>query len=483
MWYRAAVLLIALLFLTGFVSAQDATEETTWYWAIRQEAGETTPYIADQILAYNLSGEVNLLLEDVWISYLYRLDSHSALAFLLVDNELVPYKFDNVSAQALTSSIDHEILYRMTGWGLRIKAAAHPYFFIMSRSVAQEFLILDVSRNTLQLVPAPSDTRYCRNYFHDCASISEDGQGVRYLVSAQWDSGETWFELKEYIISTDEERTIYSYSNTKSRPDHVRVSCEPDDYGDRWLCQEQIASPEEDSFRYWIVYDDGTSQVIELEMARRWRIFFADNNLVYFDEFCDADCAIEISVPENPNPMQYLLTERFNQMYYLVPVDEARLLLFMSVGKYLLSGDSLEYLGETLCCPPADLLSENRRWILVYSSDTRKYRVWDLANGVLALEISIETSPLVYYGESGFVFSDYSDEATRQSLLYHDNMLVELPVGGVYFQVMPNNTLLYEQVAEDEELTHGIYRYDPMDNSFTLLVPNAHRLRAISQTD
>ena len=78
--------------------------------------------------------------------------------------------------------------------------------------------------------------------------------------------------------------------------------------------------------------------------------------------------------------------------------------------------------------------------------------------------------------ERGFVASTYGSDVHATAYFYDDGTSLQLPNrdAGTYFEILPDKSFLYVLNSDNDAIgAAGIYRYDPTQGSYTLLVEGA----------
>lgn len=485
MRYRMLVVLASVVMLLPRVMA--AQDEETWYFAWKPETGE--------VVAYTAAGVVNTILEDVRAYRLLRLDERTELLVAGVDGLFVLYKLMPDGVQRFTTEFNER---RMVEEEIRIGAFIIPAirlpYLLMTFNNAQyvpELLLIDVDEGVvarldtelLDTVSYMCDVALYEHSLDECVRFSEDLQSVRYIAIPENDEDSAIWTLRERSLSTGEERVIYTYSDPAPDTAFDRTYCEPDRYGEQWICKTGIDYERGQFTEFWILHSSGDRESIKVVNNLpdwQWHIFFADDNLITVENLCESDCQIEVQSPDDtslifPLPSDYSL--RTLPINDVTLIDDERMLIFTGNERFILSREGiLTNLGSAFCCHSPEPISDDGQWLYTYGDDT--FRVWNVFNEEMLLEIDAELGNVgIHHRDNGFFIRGYPNRQAESYhhllYLYSDQTTVELPemVDGIYFEILPDNELLFEQMETYQNQLEGIYRYSLEGDEFTLLVP------------
>lgn len=447
--FRNVFIIIALVVtLTGTgVSAQEDVEE--WRFA----------FMRGSIAAYNLKGEMNVVLEVDEIISGARLGPQAALVEVVVDDTTAIYKLTPDSAEPLVFDFDLEALeHPLETLTLVSPDGTHAVLF-SSYSLAPAALV-NLETNTGELL---TDLIL---HPQNCCRFSADGAFLRY-PSGKISEDEVW-TLWERDLATGEERAIHEYTRA--------VPLTPDRYGEYWLYSAGL-NADTQTWSYTLVQADGTTETIDefpatQEYAIYWTIM--SDVMVAYNAACGEDCTVEVHPLPEGEPVTYSMPSTEE---HLVPLyrSDAGLLTWHQMAElwFLPAGDSE---AELIGFSPMGLRYEiGNRWVVVADApDSTKFKVWDNLNQTFVMEDESAGDRMfssLYENEAGFLLVDLS-AAGAPTYLYREGAgeVIKLP-DGRYFELLADGSVLgWGEVETEGELASGIYRYDPDTGESTLLV-------------
>jgi hypothetical protein len=294
------------------------------------------------------------------------------------------------------------------------------------------------------------------------------------------DDQNVWM-LLERDLASGEERSLATL------PDADRaLTISADTEGDRWLYMTR----RDDAIVNPLVSADGTVDDMRggtEEQPIYWS-FFGDT-LIGTSPFCESDCTliaqtgdaettftlpsegIGITVLAQPMPDSLLVMHDGEDLWLLREGDEP-----LSVGTY----DPV-HIFTTL----KYLVSPDERYLLTVRPDADDaFLIWNLQTAAPILTLKDNVGGQVYYFERGLLVTTYGSDSGSTLYRYADSAILELPNGekGSYFEVLPDGSLLYWLGRADESIgERGIYRYDPVDETYTPLIEDVSLLYALPQ--
>jgi hypothetical protein len=283
--------------------------------------------------------------------------------------------------------------------------------------------------------------------------------------------------LVERKLATGEERTIYPLQ------DDFFPAISADQYGEHWLYLQP--DPANETRHYLLISNDGSTELMgEPNSDNPLALRLFDDSILSFQFGCESACVAELRPLSGDDPITFALPAIEGAIHPLYQPDDAHLLIFdTDAGAFwLLDTDAPAtrigyWYPQNVSTPLERVLSPDGRWLFVTDETANRYGVWDLANGEFVLSNEIEAGGIpfywVIYSDGGFLVN----ESYQRQFLYNyaDETVTQLPNGdqGYYFHVLPDGTLLYTQLEENEDRARGIHRYDRETDAYTLLVEDA----------
>lgn len=459
--------IIALLWvLPTPVGAQE--NDTAWYFAV----GE------GQLVAYTVSGEVNVLLEAGVNNSIYgwRLGPQSALVALAEAEGLYYYyHLTPDTARLLTFDSEMDGLPQASVSAGKLAAYREPYAVLILSDRVPSGLLVDMEAGLV--TPLEYQMYYPMTMYS--ARFSADGQSLRYMGSTP-DENQTWM-LQEHDLTSGKESTIHTLAPQAGKP-YITT----DTYGEQWI----VSVRGDAGYSDILLGSDGSSEVLPRDQIMEGSTFtqlFKDDIIAFVP--CDSQCWMLLN-PGTPNESSVFVVPRItariepvariDDLTLLVKIKSDYLLLEDESGKGFKPAVMLGYsaLGQVIPTLGKELWSG--RWLVTVDQPTNPtmYRVWDSISKDFVLEGGPGEADVFWiaaltYGSGGVLVSERT-LAEGRAQLYRtvDGAVIELPplVSGDYVDVLPDGTVLYYQFYDDKTLVSGIHRYDPDTETYTLLV-------------
>lgn len=466
---RLRLSILLLLSMIFSVTVARAQENEAWYWAIGMEEGT--------LYAYTPSGQINTLLESGvepgnfggW-----RLKPDSVLALLRVEDKPGLYHLTSDTAHAVTlpeelseengGSIDDTRMAALNGdFGVLVSTSptSAPALLINLKTdeaswLTGEVSVLGVNRNNIV--------------------FSADGLYLRYLSHEEGRS--TTWSILERKLETGDERVIHTLEADPFAP-----VVWTDSTGENWLYL-QTPTAGADTRAYTLVTPSGIDREVAretLETGKVWGLL--NDKLITFSLLCEEDCPVDVTNIDASDPQHYVVPEHAEGGGFspLALQDNNDLILLRDSVFWRLSSDgSAEKLGSFDPRGIVSPVSKDNRWLLMYGNvddgeTPSKYQVWDVQAGKFIFTGSWDENDHIIsmgFGPGGFILNE---DALRYWLYrYSDGAAIELPSETArYFAVLADGTLLDYHFNDPDPEKRGIYHYDPVTGSETLLVPNA----------
>ncbi len=139
------------------------------------------------------------------------------------------------------------------------------------------------------------------------------------------------------------------------------------------------------------------------------------------------------------------------------------------------SDGTFKELGGNICCHDVGTWSPDGKWLVLWSDDFAKTRVWNLEENKLEFEYeNSEMVSLVEYFEGGFVLTEGC--SSTQVYLYSIRKPMKFMGDSCtfIFRILSDDTFLIDDRLNNRDRGEGIYHYDPAIDTYTLLVADAH---------
>jgi len=443
------MLLALLILLFSFLPAAQPAE--TWYFG----------FVDADLIAFTATGEQRTVAPDFGeIQVGWRFDDQTAL-FMSEDSAETAHLYratpDGATEIEVPGSPDLS--------NLRLQPAHSGDYVMLSVFTPGYFPAMGVLVN----VPAASAevltgrvTQFARF----------DGDLLRY--ASVNDAGDT-LTLLERSLTSGEERAIYTHAaDPRSAP-----SLAPNGDGSRWIHVERT----DGQINITLVNLDGTTETLDSgtrEQPTLWQFF--EDALISYPPFCEADCTLTIHDGQEQTQLA-LPPESFITSVLARPSPETLLVAILGGDDLLLlESAAARSLGAfdpvSMLVSANAILSPDGRYLfsVVEQGDAAQFFVTDLARLTPVYAVEDAVGVQVHWFERGFIASTYGRDVTATAYLYDSQMSLELPNRneGTYFEILPDHMLLY-MLNRDEEAVGaaGIYRYDPAQRSYTLLVEAA----------
>ncbi len=478
------VVLIAGFGIASGTQAQEP-DETIWRFAFNETS----------VIAYTLDGTVNVLQTGEYdnTAFCYQLGSETALLRVYGEPGLQHLTPDTIEPLILAPGVEEIELAPslINEFGLSR---------ILMISPTRDYVILGLpafgSPNEIGLLVNLSNRLVERLtgtflFGEDQVRFSEDGHYLRY--SSRTDAGE---ELRERELITGTEHVVYS---ARSYSDPLRPA---DPYGQRWL--EQNVNKPAQITSYRLIGIDG--RVEEIAVFHHHNPDYPDEDglviraldeaLITYKGFCGADCKFEVQPLNTSDPVTFIGPEitGYTGAFPLRWIDETHLLVQLfgndsssEPDVWLLGSDgSAKAIGFSPNRAEIFMVSRgwlSTRWYVVsdavvasYQRTEVSYRVWDSVSFKYVLAGNFDTSGYFMLDSRGIVVID-DGMRSHTGLFYRASdgrvfRFPERPAGQYYGQeILPADTFLYQQHADEQApMEPGLYRYDPVAETYSLLV-------------
>jgi hypothetical protein len=460
-------LCIIMIFLCAWLSgaAASAQEGQRWYYGWKPESG--------QLFAYTPEGEVRVLLESGIADEhsAIRIDEQHAVGVFTLngdDNRSVLYLTPD-EAQPLVPSFDTNT-FEADSPEYTLRAFTDDYALLMNspRIPGDYGFIANFNAETIEAL-----SEFTISSFLQQARFSEDGQYLRYIGYTS-ESQEAW-SLRERTLATGDERVLFS--------DEKFPTVVSDTFGEHWL----IGLRTEAGWQYNRLDTNGQSEVItEVNEENRLDVRAFGDYLYLRDMNCTENCTITVTPAAGGDDQTFVALPSDNFLNPLALVNGDRLLVLNLEDDtyYTLSENQPPlpiglYTPQNIPQPISDTLSPDGRFLLTVfeNDDDMSFGVWDFSRDAFVVEQTPEqfAFPFVFYGENGFLVS----QGLTEFSIYDANTdsIAKIPSqAGVCFALLPDNDALCTVSQRDQSLEPGIYRYNPDDESFALLVENGMHL-------
>jgi hypothetical protein len=454
---KKLLLCIILLFSMTVLPAGAQEPVETWYFGWDNETGN--------LVAYNLvGGNAPLLTIDPDIQPNgWRLAPDRGLALLSVNGVMGLYQLSPQGATALTAEPAAEALL---GLPLIIKDYQAPYVVLVAQESAYGAgILVDLENNTAQALSgevfSPMDTW----------RFNADGTLLRYL-SRETRESDIWSLWERTLASGDE---LKLYELTSGFP-----IIQGDAGGDSWLYR--VLEPETRVLTYTLIFADGTAQELAsevipeaIEVIPVYQYF--EDNLIVYSAPCAADCSIEERPIAGGTPQTFPIAKiTVPQLLPIRQVSPTRLLVFIENTYWLLeAGQPATSLGQfsaVQMAPMNNSISSYAPLLLTIEND--QLTLWNLETATAVWQGAANTFNQVFYGPGGAVVMQFGSDPVATFYRASDSQVVELPPSefGQYFEPLADGTVLYFQGREGDGRPAGIYRFNPADGAYILIVQN-----------
>ncbi|MBA3872949.1 MAG: hypothetical protein H0X30_27775 [Anaerolineae bacterium] len=343
-----------------------------WYWAYIEKN--------QQVISYNVSGNVHVLLEGVGPSNLYRIDDDTAVVMIWRTHQFSAYVLTSDNAYLVSELYSGEFPDDPLAHpaGVQALALMYPYMLIWNFDYSSHFIF---NRETHTVEKLNLDR-------WETVRVSADGRYLRYFIDDEKGNNlKLHWRLVEYDVVKAVARTIFERKEDKpAEADSIYEGCKPDTHGEKWFCEQSIgiypANGGMPLSKRQIIHIDGhtedieNNQYLKVSASGDWFILTSDN---YYNH-CDKTCTFKITNYSTGHTQTYSVSQMappqevdFN-LFYSEVLDDGHLLLVGSFqtgsANYLLQDKTkLIYLGVTPCCDFVHM-SNDGRWRIIY--DVRK---------------------------------------------------------------------------------------------------------------
>lgn len=449
--------------------------DTKWYWAFIEHY--------HQIIAYNITGEFNVLINDGQPSSLYRIDERTAVITIERNDAFSTYILTSENAyfistfHVVTNSDDYG---QVAPPNVKALALTFPYILLWDHGYTAPFLFNRETHAVETLNLGAWET----------VRLSDDGRYLRYWIRDNVDAERrVHWRLIEYDVLNTTTRIIFE----RDRQADIEVSsigehCEPDTYGEKWFCIQSTLfhNALRPLTQNEIIHLDGEIESIDadqhLKIGLNGDWFFVSS--AFYGNYCDATCSFEVTDYAVGEIQRYALSSvhipdgvTFALNYSKI-LDAQHLLLFDvnddagGTTLYLLEnkGTTLHYLGLIPCCH-LQSGSADGQWAILYDlqdKDEPSTVLVDLRSGRIVLreggliDMIGFTSDGAYVGGTTF----YSTET---------DLVFKLDEGlypGLIIEVLGSGRAIGAWAYGSESAPNGIYATDASQGR-RLLIPDA----------
>jgi hypothetical protein len=461
--------LARLLFLLALLasplfhpSPTQAQTAETWYWAWENETG--------QLLAYTYTGANTplLLIEPDIRPKAWRLGPDRALAVLSVNGAVGLYELGAGASQAFSPRGGAEGLLPAVN-DLAALSPDGAYAVLVAQDGAfQAGLLVDLAAKTVEALSGEAFSTGADNW-----RFSADSSRLRYFSRAERESTE--WALWDRDLAGGDELRVTSFSSDFPA---MRASAD----GEAWIYTELQTEPR--LLRHVLVrVSDGSVTTLAQQAVSDPITTYTDYLLLGSTELrfsapCSANCRFEqLDLSGNLIAFYDLPQISSPQVRPLAEVDIAHILALIDNTYWLLDNTQVSqalgtFDGTRAAGDPADWVSPDRQHTLgLLPGDS--LGLWNLGNGE-----QLWTGPAgqgigVVYSELGAVITQ---DRQVKSLAYRwaDGASFDLPhlAGDYYGEWLNDGTVVYVQTREAAGRPAGIYRYNPADGAFILMLQN-----------
>jgi hypothetical protein len=396
-----------------------------------------------------------------------RLSDELALATIEVDGKEGLYKLTPTKSQLLQPRSEQAV----DAGAFLVVDYRDPYVLLISVQLqpAQPVLLVNLDAGTYEPLGAPT-LGTSRNY---CCRISEDGSKVRYIGAYLPDNSDSW-ALRERTVATGDERIVARLG--------ASLAIQPDQYGDRWLYQTRDQATKAIAYS-WITIDGATQPVSSEppDSAHSQRLF--QNNLFIVPFNCQADCRVELQPLNGGTSATFTFS---NDQPNAIPLplrelEDGGLAVLVNEQFVALNADGTAtaigyWSPQNIAQGVSESVSPNGRWVLALDAKSpTRYRVWDNRDKKYVVDVPIANFAFltIQYSGSAFLLDDLASSPPKAILRSEGGQMIDLPPSksGVYFDLTADQGVLFVE-QRGAERKPGIYRYDPANNTSTLLVEN-----------
>lgn len=308
-----------------------------------------------------------------------------------------------------------------------------------------------------------------------------DDNGTLRYISYEHDG--IW-SLLERQLGNDEERSLYTLTREQGFPPFFTVNHS----ADAWT---MMYREDNNSIVNRLIRADGTTEDLEISSNNNptlWRFF--DDLLVGNPPWCEEDC--HIIVRDGEQDTEFTLPRADTSFTVLARPNEETLLVLGAGNEVVLLNQSEKsksvgtYVNAVQLNLPNDIVSPTQDYVFTASypgdeSSEQEIYVTNLNSLEQVFQSEVSTNAHIFWLERGFIASVFDSDTTKTLYLNSTENSIELPYAsrGNYFELLPDNSLLYSLIRGEPAVgAPGIYRYDPISETFILLVENARALYA-----
>lgn len=434
------------------INAQSPDPE--WRYAVKIDE--------EQLVAYNLEGEVNVLLELEQFNPIVRIrfaDNNALLGLRQADGTVVYYHLTPQSAEVVEMD------------AARRRVIQTDRYAVLSGDP-------QIERSPLVLYNAETRQAETLQGFATtilppirCCGFSADGQILRYLSFEAADS-EQWSVI-ERRLDTGEERVFYT-PDVVFDEDLYWEYLVTDSHGERWVWD--YYDNEAEQVNLILVHSDGSSEV------RQNRVYDeapAANNGFLGDFYverplaCETGCEMLVQAADGEGVNLQGLDHHFLN---LIRLNEDQ---FVGIGgeTWLLSTDAEpQFIGAAITSAVSvqNFLSPDKRWITLLDDveNPTTLCIWDTSTQTRVLEIPLETGveyqPLVVrYSPYGQIISmNQENQRTHVGFEYATGNSITYPLVESeyrdYNEILADGSVLFLHNQLEPSMNLGIWRYDPV---------------------
>ncbi len=444
----------------------------TWYFAGNREAGS--------LMAYTPSDDMHLLIEsgvvDVFLSRAVRINPQTVLAHLTVDEQPGLFLLTPDAAQRLpvtdevSSLLEDEPLFTTVSEPYAVLTLGHNPF-------DAEALLVDTERGTVEQLTGSILSFPPTNL---SVRFSADKRFLRYM-SQETPDDFVW-QIRERDLATGEERILHAIEvPERQRFPNLAI----DQFGEHWLLTK--IDTETDTVQVLMLFNDSTLEILEeasLGQQHIWQM--GDDYLAVSPLACETDCTLEVRPLDGEETITFPLPEAIMRPILVTRLDDGRLIVAQRSQYWLLDNDgTTESLGFVR---PQELLNWRReipgsRQIFANADrDATHYLVWDMQQGTLILERSLDGGVAVIYRDEGLIVQHIFDDDADSYEFYPEaeDTVIDIPQLRV-FEILPDGRLLHLVTPfGNEDSVPGIYQFDLATGEDLLLLEGAEPVATLA---
>jgi hypothetical protein len=464
---------LCLLFVVSMIVACSSSDETDtssndqadtppaseWRYAFNSET--------QQLAAYSLEDDMNIIAQDIP----ERLLPNMAIPFGEYGGLVGYYDRDRKTTvyhvtprRADTLDLDRDLeWYPVT--------QTERYVVLHGGPRSDEFgPIVLYDAQTGQLHHLQGGTRWSDQQW--CCGFSADGSRLRYLSLASADAS-AW-SIIERNLENGAERDFYA-SGLDFSDDFFEILAATDKHGEQWYWQIHGVN---------LVHPDGTHEVLNSENGAAASYDFVDDYFVERPSSCNLDCAITVHPLEGES-----VVLQIGELYIddLTRIDETQFFTTDSDGGFwLLHPDATpQLIGAAESWDTVERSqSPDGRWLTLFDNkdDPTKLFIWDISRQEPVFEIpAAEEDKLalsrVFYSPVGQIMTVVGQPQYKYvAFNFETGESVTLPEveneGRSYFEVLPDGSVLFVRYDSDTRTGLGIWRYNPVADTSSQVVPD-----------